>query len=107
MYNYRKGAPPWWLERSAAHLLQFSAYVDVVPFGSHEHDGIETLQTALGSNVHSGAGIAMPFVAFGADGLRSGPFVLRRLLQLLRRRCRLHLDAGSDWYETMLAVAAG
>jgi hypothetical protein len=107
VYHYRKGCKPWWRERSEAHLLQFAGYLDILCFGSPDHDGVETLQAALGFNVHSGAGIAMPLVALMAGTPRNVASVFGRLLRLLPQRCRLHLDVSGDWYETLLAVAAG
>ena len=107
VYHYRKGCKPWWAERNDAHLLMFSAYIDIIPFGSPDHDGIETLQAALGFDVHSKAGIAMQCVALAAGRPRNVAAVFGRLLRLLPRRSRLHLDASGDWFETLLAMAAG
>ena len=107
VYNYKKGGRPWWRERNDAHLLQFGAYLDIMCFGSPDHDGIETLQAALGFDVASTAGIAMEVVALEAGRPRNVASVFGRLLRLLPQRCRLHLDANGDWYEALLAVAAG
>mmetsp|Transcript_5745 Transcript_5745/g.12065 ORF Transcript_5745/g.12065 Transcript_5745/m.12065 type:complete len:549 (-) Transcript_5745:902-2548(-) len=51
VYHCRTGCKPWWRERNEAHLLLFAAYFDILCFGSPHHDGIETLQAALGFNV--------------------------------------------------------
>ena len=107
VHHDRPGPLPWWLERAAAHLQLYPAYFDALMFGSLEHDGIKPLQAALGFDVDSGAGIAMELVAFNAGKPRSAAAVLNRHVRNLPRNCRLITDCSQDWYETLLAMAAG
>jgi hypothetical protein len=105
VYHYRKGCKPWWRERSEAHLLQFAGYLDILCFGSPDHDGVETLQAALGFNVHSGAGIAMPLVALMAGTPRNVASVFGRT-NTGKRGLPLAMRSW-NWYVIRAPMAGG
>jgi hypothetical protein len=66
-----------------------------------------TLQTALGFIGVSRAGVAMELVAFNLWKPRSAVGVFSRLLRLLGPGCTMHLDCCLDYYDTLIALAAG
>jgi hypothetical protein len=100
---------PWHKERYDAHLLGAAIYFDGFCFGSAEHDGIETLQHALGFNTTTATdyGNAMEMVALNLGTLRSCAVVLARLVRLLGANCTLHEDVSQDYTDVLFALAAG
>jgi hypothetical protein len=106
-YNYKTSMYVWHEERCNAHLLGLAAYFDCMPFGSTEHDGILTLQNALGFDVQSGSGTAMPMISFNLGQARCVAAVFSRLLRLLPPKCTLHLDCCLDYYEVLVALGLG
>jgi hypothetical protein len=101
LHNSRAGERTWHEERGAASLVDGAPYMDILPIGSTKHDSIKALQQALKFND------AMDMVAWNMGTRRSVAAVFSRLLRLLPTSATLYLDAASDYYETLLAIAAG